>query len=664
MSHHSELPGAPEVDHHPPPSVRELCAAILLFVAATALLLGPAMGWRLSGILGPDHGDPLLYVYLMKWTASRLPHGLAGFWDPPFFYPMRGVLALSDHLLGPGLAFSALRAVGVPALAGYNLLYAGQFAAAGVAAWWVLRRSGISFSGAAFGAWFFTFGHYRWDEQSHFNVLLVAAVPLVLWTFDRLLDRPDWRRALFFLVAYALHLSGGTYLAYLVHVPLLVLALHRLPSLRSTLRRRRAALAPLGGAAAICLALLAVLFTGYASRAGGLGAERNLRDLRLYSSTLASFASASAKSPLERFGGILPVNAGRGALVVGPALAVAAWIGLIAGWRRHRRPIRRRSWPLAAGSLLGGILVALALGLGDEVTLHGKASLAGLDSHGYRGPLLLFAVGVAAIVLTQRRLRDGAILRWRKLDPWTRGLLVSGLVSGLLCLAMFFWLPWSALPGLRGARVSHRFFSFAALAVGLLAGRGFDAVRRSISGPLVRTSVLALLCGIAVAENRPDLRHWTPMPEERDFPAYSGYLAGAEDVRAYLQLPFFGKWLDLRTMYLGSGHWKPMINGSSSYMPTSYERLADSCESLEPDCLETLQELRVSHLVLAEDSDSSWRPVHQKEAQRRIRHARSRIFRLVRSGLLTPVFEAASGSVFRFNWPDRPPAAREPPAGH
>jgi hypothetical protein len=80
------------------------------------------MGWRLANRLGPDQGDPIFYVYLLKWVAHRLPEGLAGLWNPPFFHPMPGVLALSDHLLGPGVAFAALRAAGLPALAAYNLL--------------------------------------------------------------------------------------------------------------------------------------------------------------------------------------------------------------------------------------------------------------------------------------------------------------------------------------------------------------------------------------------------------------------------------------------------------------------------------------------------------------------------------------------------------------
>ncbi|HLF55318.1 MAG TPA: hypothetical protein VI942_00590, partial [Thermoanaerobaculia bacterium] len=166
---------------------REVAAAFLLFAAGTAFYLGPALSWRLAGQLGPDHGDPVFYVYLLKWIASRLPHGLAGLWDPPFFYPLPGVLALSDHFLGPGIAFAILRAAGLPALAASNLLYASAFLFAGLSSWWVLRRSGLSWLGAAFGGWFFAFGHFRWDEQSHFNVLRIAWIPLVLWTFDRLL---------------------------------------------------------------------------------------------------------------------------------------------------------------------------------------------------------------------------------------------------------------------------------------------------------------------------------------------------------------------------------------------------------------------------------------------------------------------------------------------
>jgi len=52
-------------------------------------------------------------------------------------------------------------------------------------------------------------------------------IPAVLWTFDRLLDRPTPGRAAAFAAFYALHVSGGAYLAVLVHFPLAVLLVNR-----------------------------------------------------------------------------------------------------------------------------------------------------------------------------------------------------------------------------------------------------------------------------------------------------------------------------------------------------------------------------------------------------------------------------------------------------
>src|SRR6202035_3487957 len=78
--------------------------------------------------------------------------GFAGFWNAPFFYPARDVLAYSDHLLGPGLAAAASPAL-VPAglprwVPAYNLLLWSSFAATGLAACFVLRRGGLGWAAA------------------------------------------------------------------------------------------------------------------------------------------------------------------------------------------------------------------------------------------------------------------------------------------------------------------------------------------------------------------------------------------------------------------------------------------------------------------------------------------------------------------------------------
>jgi hypothetical protein len=626
-------------------AVREPAAALALFTTGALFYLGPPMHWRLAGSLGPDQGDPLLYVYLLKWFARGLASGFAGYWDPPFFHPLEGVLAFSDHLIGPGVAFAALRALGLPALAAYNLLYASQFVAAGLALWWVLRRLGVSFAAAALGGWFFAFGHFRWDEGSHFNVLLIAALPLVLWSFDRLLEAPSARRAALFLACYLVHLSGGTYLAYLVHVPLAILAMARARALLALVRIEPRRLVPLVAAAALAALPLAFLYLGYSTRTQELRAERDLRELRESSSVLASFVTASRNSSLDRLAPWSPAPNGRGALFPGFTVGLLAATSLVAGWRRLRRPIVRRSPVALAAACLGATLVLFALIAADRFTL-GAGQLWGLDLHGYRVPVGIAFVGAALLWAAQRSLRAGPLAAWERLDPRARGILASSAIAFLLCLPAFYWLLWSALPAMRGTRVSHRFFAFAAVGIALLAARGFDLLQRSTTRRAIRALLAVALGAAVILECAPRLRAWAPLADEESFPAYAHVLAETPDVAAYLQLPIFGDWRDLRTMYFGTNHWRPLVNGSTSFEPRHYGQLVRDCSGLEPGCLDFLRRYGVSHVVLVEPERDRAR-LRQADAEARFWRAQSAVRRELAKGVLLEVHADASSRVYR-----------------
>ena len=190
---------------------RECLVAITGFLTLSATYLHLTLS-RLQTSIAPDRGDPLFNLAILRWVADQARLGFPDYWNPTFFFPTHGVLALSDHLLGPAIAYRFLDASGVSPAAAYNLLLLAALAGTAYTSFLVLRWSGLSPAGAAAGALAWSFSSFRWQELSHVQVLLALWVPLVLWHFDRLLAEPTARRGILFVVFYTLHVSGGAYL--------------------------------------------------------------------------------------------------------------------------------------------------------------------------------------------------------------------------------------------------------------------------------------------------------------------------------------------------------------------------------------------------------------------------------------------------------------------
>jgi hypothetical protein len=230
-------------------------AVLLLYTAGVLVYFWP-LPRLLGDHLGPDLGDPFFNLYVLKWGAHQIQLGLPGVWDANIFYPTRGALAFSDHLLGPAAELVLfLRAV-PNAVAGYNFLFLSSFVASALAVCWVLRRSGLSWTAAVLGGWMYAFSCFRLGQMAHLQILIAQWIPLTLWFWDRLLARRTAKDAALFLLFYLLNLSGGCYLAYMIHVPLLAILLSRAAAERRELVSPRSlrVLAPVALVAGVAVA--------------------------------------------------------------------------------------------------------------------------------------------------------------------------------------------------------------------------------------------------------------------------------------------------------------------------------------------------------------------------------------------------------------------------
>jgi hypothetical protein len=332
-----------------------LLPALAAYTAYTLYFLRPI--WRLfPDHLTPNARDPLFNLYVLKWGAHQAREGFPAFWDANFFFPVRGALALSDHLLGPALVTAAFP----NPIAAYNLLLFGSFVASGLATAWVLRAAGCGRFAAALGGAMWAFAPFRLMHLNHLQILLAQFLPLTLWLWHRLLERPTAKRAALFLLVYVLHLSGGSYLAYIAHVPLLFLLLsHLLAAPRAfAARRTLAVLLPTAAAAGLAAA---ALYLPYVEVSRRLGIERQDAEVRRFGATAASYLTPAQggvhRSMMRLLLGQSRIRRPRSENALFPGL-VASGLALYEAAARVRARTRWSTWERG---LTGGAAACLLL---------------------------------------------------------------------------------------------------------------------------------------------------------------------------------------------------------------------------------------------------------------------------------------------------------------
>src|SRR3954454_9185966 len=266
-------------------------ALTLLYTALTLVYFWPLPRF-LGDHLGPGIGDPLFTLYVLKWGAHQIGLGLPDVWDANMYFPTRGTLTYSDHLLGPAAELFLFQKIVPNAIAGYNVLLLSAFVASALTVCWLLRRGGLSWIAAARAGWMYAFFSFRLLHVWHLQLLIAQWIPLTLWFWDRLLAERTAKAGALFLLFYLLNLSGGRYFASMIHVPLLPILYSRARAEGRELVSRRSlrVLVPVAIVAGACVGLG---FLPYARISRAQGLSRSFSEMRVFGAGLASYLSPS-----------------------------------------------------------------------------------------------------------------------------------------------------------------------------------------------------------------------------------------------------------------------------------------------------------------------------------------------------------------------------------
>ena len=195
-------------------------------------------------------------------------------------------------------------------------------------------------------------------------MLIAQWIPLTLWFWDRLLAERTARNAALFLAFYLLNLTGGCYLAYMIHFPLLAILVNRAVSERRELLSSRSlrVLVPVGLVAGAAgrrplPALRADLAVAGARRAPGRRSGSSGPPRRATSAPRGRASTSAPRRELLRSGlgdgARGPSSSPERALFAGFLPTVLFLVGAVGRWRRPPGGLGRS---LGAGLALSGLL--------------------------------------------------------------------------------------------------------------------------------------------------------------------------------------------------------------------------------------------------------------------------------------------------------------------
>jgi hypothetical protein len=616
-------------------------AITALYTALALVSLRPV--WQVGG----DHltnslSDPLFNLWVLKWGAHQIGLGLPNLWNgnvwnANIFYPTRGTLALSDHLLGPAAQLALFLKVVPNAIAGYNFLLFTSFVASALATCWVARRGGMSWAAAVLAGWMFAFSPFRFSQIAHLQLLIAQWIPLTLWFWDRLLAERTAKNAALFLAFYLLNLTGGCYLAYMIHFPLLALLASRAVAERRALVTARS-LRVLVPVALVAAGAVAAIFLPYLRVSRSLGLVRTDSEVRQLGATPASYFSPA------------PQN-------VYFTAETRDWLESALGEDRARAFLRPE------GALFAGFLptILLVLFLLRQIAVRARRSPSSpqpsspiaLPPTGRRGskagtPQKSPSPGVGGWEgAGEGAGGEGPPRRGAALNPWDRGLAMSGLLCFALTFAWVYEPLMRVIPGLSGMRVPTRFYVFVSFSLIWFAARGADDLLRRLAKPGVRIALAAAFALILAAELTPRPLRWVPLPREEEIPEAYRWIGREPSVKALIELPIHRNADENEYLYNSTVHWKPIANGYSGYLPASHEALADRIHFLpEQDGLDLLREDWITHLVVhasdprqeerLRDWEQRFAGGPQRQVERVYRSGEISIYRLLAAPVSSP----------------------------
>ncbi len=181
-------------------------------------------------IYGPDFskvpgdlGDARFNNYILEHDHQYFTGIVDKYWDAPFMYPYKNVIAFSDNLLGTAPIYSAFRLIGYDRETAFQLWLLGLFILNFVCCYWALNKWSKNSVLSSVGAYIFSFSILLVGNIYNVQTIPRFIVPLVFYWCWKYFNQKDLKYFIYIGLGIVFQFYCAIYLGFLLLYALLFL---------------------------------------------------------------------------------------------------------------------------------------------------------------------------------------------------------------------------------------------------------------------------------------------------------------------------------------------------------------------------------------------------------------------------------------------------------
>jgi hypothetical protein len=163
-----------------------------------------------------DLGDARFNNYVLEHGYKYFTGKADNFWDAPFMYPYKNVIALSDNLLGALPLYSFFRTLNLDRESAFQFWILTVFSLNFICCFYALKKWSGNVILSSVGAYIFAFSIYNIGQLGHAQVFPRFIVPLVFYWFWKFLSARNTKYFFFSILGMVYQFYCGVYLGFLL----------------------------------------------------------------------------------------------------------------------------------------------------------------------------------------------------------------------------------------------------------------------------------------------------------------------------------------------------------------------------------------------------------------------------------------------------------------